>query len=203
MATITLNPKLIKALIPFTAIKDPRYYLQGVCIEYSPTVTRCIATDGHIMGMAQETQLNEGGGTLIIPLDACKRIAATRHYTALPFNHKSPALCTSPVDPSLGFVPVDGKFPDYQRIFAPAWEPQEEYPAYFDPALLYRLHQCAKAQGLNKASNLTYGAKSCPARFQTGDVYGIVMPWRSEETPTIPADYLNPLVADKSVAIAA
>lgn len=100
-------------------------------------------------------------------------------------------------------MPVDGKFPDYQRILVPAWRPQGEYPAYFDPQLLYKIHQCAKAQGMAKAGALTYGAQNCPARFHCGEVYGVVMPWRPACMPALPPEMLAPLTAPKPVAIAA
>lgn len=43
MTTITLNPKLIKALIPFAAVTDPREYLNGICpglFAHRPSIPR-------------------------------------------------------------------------------------------------------------------------------------------------------------------
>ena len=48
---ITIDRNALKAVSRFAAIKDIRYYLQGVLIESTPLQTRLAATDGHTLAV--------------------------------------------------------------------------------------------------------------------------------------------------------
>ena len=68
---ITIDRNALKAVSRFAAVKDIRYYLQGVLIESNPLQTRLCATDGHTLAVhrADAKGDNEGSWTGILPLD--------------------------------------------------------------------------------------------------------------------------------------
>ena len=72
----TVKQSALKALVLLSAKKDIRYYLCGVNVEFSPSITRLIVTDGHKLGVYQTGAQNGGHGSFIIPADVIAALLA-------------------------------------------------------------------------------------------------------------------------------
>jgi hypothetical protein len=142
----------LKAAHIAAAVKDIRYYLTGVLVEFRAQTdvgdvkTIVAATDGHMLFAAhtiiERDDVSEGlpdvGTQIIIPGDVVK---------ACKLRHKSNPFVTlkqiSETQWQLGdvlFTPIDGKFPDYRRVI-PSYDmvaATPQAPAYYQPDLLTR-----------------------------------------------------------------
>lgn len=137
----SIQQKNLKSVSLAMAVKDIRYYLQGVYFETNGAETRIVATDGHRLHMVIEE--NEGKlvsdvTTFIMPLDMVKRCVMAKgiiknpsiEITYSPENGKIEARL--PDGSSLVQFATDGKFPDYRRII-PALDQAEPQVAIFNP----------------------------------------------------------------------
>jgi len=196
---LTFTTDQIKSLIPCSAKKDVRYYLQGALLEVcSNGDVHLVSTDGHILfaGLiaAPNVQWTEepktGPWQMIIPRDTLELAAKSKKPTV--------ELKAMPDGAyMLGdhyFKPVDGRFPDWRRVSVKIDAALIE-PGHYDPALLVRANDALKiwfGGGSKYASHLSqYGTSSA---IMTGDnmtAFCIVMPWRANERikPFTPANY--------------
>lgn len=113
---ILLDSARLRAVLEFAAKKEVRYYLVGVLVEILPTEVRYVATDGEAVGICRHRI--EGSALpleLIIPRDVI--VAACSAKSA---QVKLALTDAGFVLGSTLFVPVDGKFPDYRRLFSAA-----------------------------------------------------------------------------------
>lgn len=79
--TIEINRTHLRAVTLFAAVKDIRYYLNGVCVHVTDTAVRLVATDGRALLVGQtefETRPDGVRDRMIVPLDVCKRFAADK-----------------------------------------------------------------------------------------------------------------------------
>lgn len=141
---LSLRKSDLKAAFICSAVKDIRYYLQGVYLEFSPSASGAAtdgiltfaATDGHILFAGTAPAVFEADPQvapfwMIIPNEAVKAAIKTKHdmviLRSLPDGRYS-----------LGdtiFAPVDAKFPDFRRVI-PASVSGET--GHYDPELLVR-----------------------------------------------------------------
>lgn len=103
------------------AQQDVRYYLNGLMLELSPKLLRCVATDGHRLAMRDTNiniQLNEEMRQVIVPRkgiqelmrllsdgDEIARVIIGGSHIRLEMDSM---IFTSKL--------IDGRFPDYQRV---------------------------------------------------------------------------------------
>jgi DNA polymerase-3 subunit beta len=122
---IEIRQKDLKAVALAMAVKDLRYYLQGVFIAYNRAQTRIVATDGHRIHMIQI----EGSGMIcepvsfIMPTDLvkhCIRVKGPRGIkdpiVSLSYDPSGKIEARLPDGSSIVASAIDGKFPDYGRI---------------------------------------------------------------------------------------
>jgi DNA polymerase III sliding clamp (beta) subunit (PCNA family) len=136
MLQITTNS--LKAAITMAAVKDVRYFLNGVFVGVTEDgAVHVKATDGivafeDVMPTKCETQ--KGPFSIIIPLDSAKLVAKS----------KSPTVTLSALHDgkyALGdviFTPIDGVFPDTDRVFAARDSKYDATMAHYDFELLAR-----------------------------------------------------------------
>ena len=113
-----ITKQLLKALIPCSAEKDVRYYLNGALFSYRAATKRLevISTNGVILSrfIADYPEETEPDFDIIIPIDTLK--------AAVKALGKSPAVALERIDDKRWaldlqlFSPIDGKFPDWQRV---------------------------------------------------------------------------------------
>lgn len=193
---VTIHRNALKAASRFSAVKDIRYYLNGVLVESSPLETRLVATDGHAMlvhrsGAKEE---NEGAWSGIIPNDAVKAMLAwkgDKNSKFMPFTLtvlSATEVRADWVGQSIIFRPIDGTFPDYRKVIPTEISGE---PAYFDPKLLMRVRDAADDLRTCKSEECRFsqtmnGERGAIFPIDT-DCFAIVMPLRN--VPRDVADY--------------
>jgi len=183
---ITINRNALKAVARFAAVKDIRYYLQGVLVESTPLQTRLVATCGHTLAVhrADAKDDNEGSWTGILPLDAVLTLLKMKpsHKTLkdAPITAtilESGEIRCDWVGQSIITRAVDGKFPDYRRVIP---EALDGLPCWINPDYLARIVDAAKDVG----AGFTFGFGGTGSSLaQIGqDMVAVVMPMRLELT---------------------
>lgn len=183
---ITIDRNALKAVSRFAAIKDIRYYLQGVLIESNPLQTRLAATDGHTLAVhrADAKDDNEGSWTGILPLDAVLTLLKMKpsHKTlrdapiTVTVSDEGEIRCDW-VGQSIICRAVDGKFPDYRRVIPSTLDGQ---PAWINPDYLVRIVDAAKDIGAG--FTFGFGGNSCSMAHIGQDMVAVVMPMRIDLT---------------------
>ncbi|HDR9176356.1 TPA: DNA polymerase III subunit beta [Burkholderia vietnamiensis] len=208
MQTIHFTVAQLKAAQILAAQQDIRYYLNGVFIEATPFETRLVATDGHKAGVFRYAVENDvlagatvendvlAGATVevIIPHEAIDRLkAAKSDMTAvvrLEVEDRQCSLCVDAMGARIQFVAVDGRYPDYRRIFP---KTMSGVPGQYRADLLMDFAKAAKL--LIKKSpavmpRLTYDGSCARVSFDDYDDFaGVVMGWQiPAKSKTRPAD---------------
>jgi hypothetical protein len=186
---LSLRKSDLKAAFICSAVKDIRYYLQGVYLEFSPSpngaatdgILTFAATDGHILfaGTAPAV-FNEDPQSapfwMIIPNDAVKTAIKTKNDVVI--------LRSLPDGRySLGdtiFAPVDAKFPDFRRVI-PASVSGEI--GNYDPELLVRGNDALREYFNSKKRVYRLNHNGTNAGVICGDsrdALVVVMPIRTE-----------------------
>lgn len=183
----TVKQSTLKALLLLAAKKDIRYYLCGVNLEFSPSITRIVATDGHKLGLYQTSAQNWGHGSLIIPADVINALPKSGSYDPeLTFmkcdgNATGWTITGLPNGGQVVFQQIDGNFPDYKRVchFTTDGSLGNYNPEY--------LMQFLKVQHLLGGSkkctiNLYQNGKSSALITLAGvpEFYGVIMPMRTD-----------------------
>nr|WP_249180058.1 DNA polymerase III subunit beta [Burkholderia dolosa] len=196
--TIHFTIAQLKAAQILAAQQDIRYYLNGVFIEATPFETRLVATDGHKAGVFRYAVENDvlAGATVevIIPHEAIDRLkAAKSDMTAvvrLEVEDRQCSLCVDAMGARIQFVAVDGRYPDYRRIFP---KTMSGVPGQYRADLLMDFAKAAKL--LIKKSpavmpRLTYNGSCARVSFDDYDDFaGVVMGWQIPvASKTRPAD---------------
>ena len=172
----------LKAAVLMAATKDVRYYLKGVCITVEEDGTVHIkATDGTVAFedvAPNKCETQKGPFAIIIPLDAAKVAAKTKgpvvQLSALP---DGKYLIADTV-----FAPLDGLFPDTDRIFARRDSSFDNTVAHYDFELLAR---CQTAMRTALGSKGYYRVQNSPVGLMC------------RETETFPRCAVQPLVISK------
>jgi DNA polymerase-3 subunit beta len=181
---IQLNPRYLKAALVLAAVKDIRYYLNGVLVDIRPAEVRIVATDGHRLGVFREK--HEGGDNpvqVIIPHDVIKAMKPHRdmecvlHYPDA--DGELECKLSNLAGPDLSFKPVDGKFPDYDRTI-PRAVPSLEY-SHFNSDYLADFNKAVRtAFDSSKLYAQVWPRGDAAAAVTCGrdEFFGVVMPMR-------------------------
>jgi len=208
---IEIRQKDLKAVALAMAVKDLRYYLQGVLIEGNGAVTRIVATDGHRLHIVQ---IENAGAVsepvaFIMPSDMVKHCLKVK----APRGDSNPLICLDyesvggkiearlPDGSSIVASAIDGKFPDYGRIVRDACLPMEGEPvaqvfnqSYVsdatDALAIYLEHKgkTPPAIGLRPRG-------SSVAVLACHEFLALIMPMRGELSPGPCASFGEPLQA--------
>lgn len=183
----TVKQSTLKALVLLAAKKDIRYYLVGVNVEFSPSITRVIATDGQKLGLHQAGAQNWGHGSLIIPADVINALPKLGIYDPeLTFskcdgNATGWTITGLPNGGQTVFQQLDGNFPDYRRV---CHFTTDGTPAAYNPEYVMQFLKVQHVLGGSKkcAPNLYQNGKSAALITLAGvpEFYGVIMPMRCD-----------------------
>ena len=175
MKAILIPVNVLKAMSLLASKKDVRYYLNGVCVESNSQHTRIVATDGHILGVYQttETAHDDKAFSIIIPNEIIAKL-----------DKKDNFLSTNEHDnwviDGIAFTPIDGKFPDYQRVL-PRGEMTNEV-AQFNPDFITRFQKVGKLLANNAVPTIAHnGTGSALVDIGLPNFVGVMMPMRTEK----------------------
>lgn len=183
---ITVPQSAIKAVSFSMAVKDIRYYLNGMLLQHNGQETRLVATDGHRLhaGIVK----HKGGKLLpsivqaIIPDALVKTMLKAKAGKYVPKeiiitiegdNIKADLFD----DTSASAKAIDGKFPDYSRVIP---EKASGDAAQFNPAYLADAEAGAQAWVDMKNFNPTFNHNGDSSGFLAVDGFvAVVMPRRA------------------------
>jgi hypothetical protein len=179
----------LQAISLFAAKNDYPYSLNGVLVETTESETRLVATNAYVLGLWREKQEHKVPESLILPNEAITSIlkaARTKKektgIIAINFGGGKASLTFQ--DVSLSVDPIDGKFPNYRRLFNKIETPSGE-PAQFCPRYLALFAQADSIFGDTKEAELVaihYNGPEKGALVECkrsgGRFVGIIMPKR-------------------------
>lgn len=193
---LEIEQKNLKAVSLAMAVKDIRYYLQGVLIESNGLETRLVATDGHrLHAVIQESdQPMREPESFIMPLDMVKKCVSAK----APKQDRSPLVLIDydpksgkvearlPDGSSIVYQATDGRFPDYTRII-PRDIPETPEAAVFNPEYVADAVKgyCLFAEHSGKTPpsiGLRPNGSAC-GFLSAGGFTAIIMPMRAELSP--------------------
>ncbi len=179
----------LRAVSLAAARQDVRYYLCGV---YLDPIGAMVATDGHRLHVARIDPFDGPG--LILPIDTVDQIikVARPGTKTAPEIRIDGGLTASVSGVSILFAPVDGAFPDWQRILPknPSGKVAQFNPEY--------ISDVARAEGYLTGGKTTEifvhhnGDGAALVTSAAGEFFAIVMPYRSAPNTTATYWLLNP-----------
>jgi DNA polymerase III sliding clamp (beta) subunit (PCNA family) len=179
----TINIEVIRALLPLSAKKDVRQYLNGVYVDFQRDKTVYVATTGAVLGKYVETVENENIFDIIIPGDVVKQLKpkpGTAKWGDLTFDlvSNTARIINPGAGQDFGFTPLDGKFPDVSKVI-PSNTSGEV--AQFDAELLHLFAQVNKSFGATHPGRFKLGHNGnagALVHLSRDEFIGVIMPFR-------------------------
>jgi len=122
---VSLDSSLLKRLLTKTsfsmASQDVRYYLNGLLLEFSGKALKAVATDGHRMAVASLDELEhmEHETKYILPrkavIELSKILSPEKEKIEILLNDSH--LTINSKDQVFSSKLIEGRFPDYQKVF--------------------------------------------------------------------------------------
>jgi hypothetical protein len=199
MLTYTIRAATLKAASYCVADKhDVRKYLRGVLLDAPPG--RVVATDGTILfcGEAPPDESDAGFPAIIIPPDALAAL-----FKALGKSKtENTAVVVRKLDDGtfdlyhvgagepIVFAPIDGRFPEYERVIPPV-DGQSGVPGSFNPEFLVRGQQALTwFAGRRVLPTLVpNGPHNTALLLGSGNAFCVVMPFRDSAVDTGALDW--------------
>jgi len=179
MQQFSIKLSTLKGLVILSAKKDIRFYLQSIKIEFNCKFTRCIATNGHVLGIHQENQENGGAGSVLVPREIIDNIKVSKRdldHAALFTQISETKWSIKYIGNEVIFSPLDGKFPEYSRVVNQIKTSGE--PAFYDFEYLIDFTKVVNTIGA-ASLNLHYnGYSGGLITCSTPDFIGVIMPIR-------------------------
>ena len=197
----TIQRKQLRAILNFAAVKDIRYYLNGLHVRQDHRGTILEATDGHALGMLRIDDSPKPVASCIMRTENVKPLLGLRKAgeAEISFHVDSDGTVTASCCGLVtSFKREDATFPDTQRV-TPKESP-EDGPAQFDVNLLAKFAQCAIDLEVSKKGYFGLrhrGANNCGLVDIGLDTFaGVVMPMRHETPAGIPPAWVHKPVID-------
>lgn len=186
MKRIRLSRAGLRSVLLFAATRDIRYYLNSVKVEATSTATRVIGCDGHTLAMHHSKQANE--------VDEPTEVIVPRQVVELIRKKKKPGLLDVVLEETpggwivrdcvtglrFGFDPVQGKYPDYMRVFP---EKLSGEFGFINPEYVGRLSRAAAELGChaNRVALMHNGSSAALARIRNANEFAaILMPMNGD-----------------------
>jgi DNA polymerase-3 subunit beta len=191
MITFDIDIRALKAAAIAASTEQTRYYLNGVCIQHTPTGPVFVATDGHRLIAARHDWQGDAPALfapVIVPLELLKRIKIVRKASdvatiTLTGEGGDRKVAIDYAGATVAANAIDGTFPDWRRV-TPQKEPSGvacQFQAQYLDA--FRDAMAILAGGKSDAQpNIAHNGDS-PALVDLGDAgavqaFGVLMPYR-------------------------
>lgn len=188
---ISLDQRHLRAVAFFAPENDIRYYLNGVLVHVlDDGAVRLVATNGSAMAitnMSVSDLFQPPPCRFIIPIDIVKLIATRKSDNDVKVSIvDGESYKIECVGLSINFTPIEGTFPDYERVVPHAISGEV---AQFDPELIARFAKAAAVySGKSRAIRIEHNGDGGALVHANDDGFiGIVMPWRTGGTVGLPA----------------
>jgi DNA polymerase III sliding clamp (beta) subunit (PCNA family) len=179
--TLKIKSSTLAALLLCASKKDVRYYLQGVYLTTNAAGRPvAVSTDGKRLLAVELEAPSLPFAPRIIPREALEQAAKAKGEVEIDL-----AEITLPNGVRIPYQPIDGRFPQYNRILPPA--DGEGGEAVLESSYVADFAKVAQLlTGIKGApiSITTFGTKSAAlVRFATAAAVGVVMPMQRGELP--------------------
>jgi DNA polymerase III sliding clamp (beta) subunit (PCNA family) len=192
----SVQRKQLKAMGRFMAVKDIRYYLQGIQVVQNNRGTYIESTNGHVLGrlLIDETPCAVTASVLV-PSDAVKALGAsgkkgneTLHFTI--DGVKISVIC--PDGSSMTVQAHQARYPDCDRVVPEITSDCPSECSTYNPEYIMAFYDCAKDLGSSGKGTAVQikqrGDQSGIVIIDSDPLFvGIIMPMREINTVTIPA----------------
>lgn len=200
LCRVDIPRNALAAMLCLAGKRDPRYYINGLKIEVTPTCGRLVATNGAVLGVF-EWQHAENDPPFISGGHYFEAILDRDHIERLPKARRSdpalipavftdgrgddngkdaPPLCS--LDIGAGQPAINGRFPDYHSLF-PVELGEDTRPAQIRADLLAAFAKCKTIlTGSKVPPGILHRGPSCAALVSFGDMHrarfaGIFVPY--------------------------
>ena len=174
------------------AVRDIRYYLNGVLFEFDERSLHLVGTDGHRMAVAQLEYAGDVRGQFIAPTESVKQIISAfkaGKKGEITFKADGNKLELTHNGAGVSFTATDGRFPDWRRVAVPADRVPGAFPCvdpeYLASACKALAPLCAAigkgARPLTINANGTEALKAHPVALDLAGLsqaFAIIMPVR-------------------------
>jgi len=151
MFTVTVHTEQLAEALLFAAKQDIRYCLNGVFIDAKSQ--NIVATDGHTLYVGAPNTLRDIEGALAdvtMPRDFVEAIAKWKlPRVIISLEDDGRRLTAKGVDTQISALSVDGKFPDWRRVYPKSNDVSGE-STYLNPEYLMRAWKADIALGGGK-----------------------------------------------------
>lgn len=184
---VTIPLSHLAAALEFSAVKDVRYYLNGVFVD--PSAGNLVATNGHAAYIGQPGSVTldgEGDGFIISNANCAEIIKAGKAIKAKEVSLDVVGGLITVAGPLrvAPFLALDGRFPDWRLVY-PA--KLSGVAASYNPEYLMRGVKASKALGVkNPECNFEFiqnGTGGAVMILAGGAAHVVVVPFRDTGTP--------------------
>jgi hypothetical protein len=192
----SIQRKQLKAMSRFMAVKDIRYYLQGIQVVQNNRGTYIESTNGHILGrlLIDETPCAVSASVLV-PSDAVKTLSASGKKGNEILHFDIDGVKISVISPDGSTMTVQAhqaRYPDCDRVVP---ELSTDCPiecSTYNPEYIMAFHDCAKDLGAKSDGAIVQikqrGSQSGIVNISIEPLFiGIIMPIRAHGSVGIPA----------------
>lgn len=160
--------KELKAIARFSATKDIRTYLNGICVTQNERGTVIEATNGHMLGRLLVDSTPKPLARVIIASVDVDKLKGTKKQANewLHFSVNGQKIEVITPDATMTFSAVEGFYPDTDRVQPLVYMDSEVKPSHFNPEYLMAFMQ---------ASEDITGKKQIPRIIQRGEDAAVVM----------------------------
>lgn len=187
---VTLPTAALAAVAPFMAVRDVRYYLNGLRIETDGQTVRCIATDGHGLAVCRVTQpdANHVRAAVILPSSLVAKLIKHKNVDV----ELSVVRVTSSAQRIDAFVQgtmysetaIEARYPDWQAVLSQMEDKTDGAAVMLVPELLDKAIKSAKVFKRSRIELRGQPVERAPMQFRLSnlpdhiDVAGVLMPAR-------------------------
>jgi DNA polymerase III sliding clamp (beta) subunit (PCNA family) len=192
----SVQRKQLKAMGRFMAVKDIRYYLQGIQVVQNNRGTYIESTNGHMLGrlLIDETPCAVECSVLV-PSDAVKTLSASgkKGNETLHFTIDGVKISViSPDGSSMTVQAHEARYPDCDRVVPELSADCPNECSTYNPEYIMAFYDCAKDLGSSGKGTAVQikqrGNQSGIVIIDSEPLFvGIIMPMREINTVTIPA----------------
>ena len=192
----SVQRKQLKAMSRFMAVKDIRYYLQGIQVVQNNRGTYIESTNGHVLGrlLIDETPCAVTASVLV-PSDAVKTLGASGKKGNETLHFTIDGVKISVISPDGSTMTVQAhqaRYPDCDRVVPEIYNDTPSECSTYNPEYIMAFYDCAKDLGSSGKSVTVQikqrGSQSGIVNIDSEPLFvGIIMPMREHNIVTVPA----------------
>lgn len=196
----------LRAMLHFSAKKDIRQYINGLCVTQSERGTVIDSTNGHICGRLRIRAEPMPLAQVIINRDDVEKLKGTKKQGQewVHFTVEDKKITCIANEATMIFTTVDGIFPNIDNV-TPKNFPDEQKPSHFNPEYVMAFALASEEFSGKKQVPHIYQRGEDPALVTLGcepEFIGVLMPMRAAQVSTCgsPAWIHEPLERIKDAA---